>query len=242
MTGWVAIAAAGTPLGSAGDGWTLAAPDGWRAEGGGTSWVLSREGDPGVVVVTYTHGATWADLQAQAATPMQDAGMVLAPVSAPVLSTTRRAVAADYQGRTADGAPVAAHAVGVAGAAGGLVVLGLGPSAGAATLARTVDALAEAVVWTTPDRGPVASVRGDLCGGLALVRMTFDGAGRVVTTSPATPEGAAASYLVSGDDLVVRYPDGAERRCVITRRDAGAVVAVDCGGKPWTAAQCVAPR
>lgn len=237
MIAWLAAAWAGTAVGSAADGWRVTAPDGWTVVEQGGAYVLGQEGRPGVVVVTYTFGATWADLQAQAESPLRDAGVVLAPVTRPLARQVAgsRAVVADYAGRASDGAELGAHGVGLSGPAGGLVIVGLGPASEKAELARRVDALAASVGWSSPDAGPVGTLQGPFCGGLAGNRMQFDGRGWVSTASPLSAADVGGVYSLVGDDVVVRFPDGAERRCAVAGRADGRVTALTCGGKPWTA-------
>jgi hypothetical protein len=259
--GWVLAAGAAT-VGSPIDGWAVTVPEGWRAVPQDGAWVLGADGQPGLVLVTWTHGATYADLVAQASAGLTDQGMVLAPVSKPIPFTVgaAKAVAADYQGTSADGAGVGAHAVGVAGPSGGLVVLGLAPAVAAPELARKVDAIAGSVTFGAGDAGAVASLAGSLCASspgevyTATRAMTFDGAGRLTTGTsfvdttaakqgggaPWSVESAApgATYAVAGEDVVVRFPGGAERRCTVAGRDGSRITALTCAGTRWDAASC----
>lgn len=259
--GWVFAAGAAT-VASPIDGWSVTLPDGWRAVEQDGAWVLGQDGQPGLVLVTWTAGATYADLVAQASAGLTDQGMVLAPVSKPLQLAvgTAKAVAADYQGTAADGAVVGAHAVGVAGPTGGLVVLGLAPAPSAPALARAVDTIAASATFGAGDAGAVASLTGSLCVSspgetiTATRSMTFDGAGRATTGSSFVDTAAAkhglgvpwtvdepaagATYAVVGDDVVVRFPGGAERRCTVAGRDGARITALTCAGTRWDAGAC----
>jgi hypothetical protein len=248
---WAGLAAAAT-VGSAVDGWAVTVPDGWQsADQGDGTWVVGSPVETGLVVLSWAPGATFADLQAQAASPLRDGGLVLATVAGPTERSygAARGVAADYQGAAADGASVAAHAVAIAAPTGGLVVTGLAPAAALPPLSARVDAIAASAVFGPPSRGAVHTLRGALCaptpGGSRseAQRMTFDGAGTVTTSSPfaeAPSSGAPpATYAVSGEAVVVRWPGGAERRCTVAARTAdGLVTALRCADRLWTAASC----
>ena len=87
--------------------------------------------------------------------------------------------------------------------------------------------------WGRPDPGNVAALKGTWCNVDApAARMVFDGAGTL--TAPAG--GAAPTYGIDGDLVLVRFPDHAERRC---RSSAAAMgLELECSGVRWTTAAC----
>lgn len=203
LLGFLSLPVQAGPLRVPLDGYSLTVPDTWKhAEQAGVH-VLGSDTEAGLILISYTAGLNLEAMRAQALAGLVQEGLVLMPTAAPVemKAGSSSGIRVDLQGRAADGTLVGARAVGVAGPAGGVVVLGLTTAEKAAGLGPRVDSIAASVRFFTPEQGTVAALSGTICtwtgsgGGYgsasysATSRMHFDGLGRV---------GSGSTFVASG--------------------------------------------
>lgn len=268
---------AGDTLKVAHDGWQVTAPDGWRHAEQGGGYALGSDTEAGLIVVFYTPGLTWEQMQASAAQGVREQGLVLSP-SAPATpfdATAGKGLAVELSGMAADGTTVYGRAIGVLGARGGVAVLGLTTPEHAAVMSKRVEQVASSTVFFEPEKpksddlavlqGPICSWSGSSGGGSgysASAKMTFDGKGAVAWGSEFVASGSfgagdntgswgaysgnqnqptdVGTYVVQGDRVTVRWPDGGTKTCAVHMRQTnGRITELQCDdGKLWGAGLC----
>ncbi|MCB9686449.1 MAG: hypothetical protein H6738_08900 [Alphaproteobacteria bacterium] len=247
LTGLLATALAADPIRSSTDGFSVTPPQGWKAAQQPGVWLLGSETEAGLMTVSYTAGLGVDALRQQAAAGLQEDGLMLVVTSAPQQRTVagHPAIVADYQGLAADGTPLRAHGVGVVGARGAVVVLGLTTPEQIAGLTGRVDATAGTVAFFEPELGKVSLLAGTLCsysGGSSFSstqRMSFDGKGSVAWGSELVGGGdikdslgdttaswsvisgnqnqttSVGTYAIQGDEVRISWPDGTGQTCTV---------------------------
>lgn len=204
------------------DGWSAQFPDGWIVRDNGGVVVAGHNSEAGLLVVRFEAGATLESVSATAARGISSDGAELrlrapprqVPLRARGAGVLPTAVAAEFDGVAADGTPLSASALAVAGPRGAVTVLGVTSPAQLGALMTRVLAVASSVAFFAPAPqataagGSAGALRGSLCaysGGSSMsttTRAHFDGAGHVSLGS----ESALGGSLVdSGGNEAGRY-------------------------------------
>lgn len=234
------------------EGWSAQFPDGWIVRDNGGVVFAGHSSEAGLLVVRFEAGGTLDSATAAAARGISADGAELrlrapprrVPLKAHGAGVQPTAVAAEFDGFGADGTPLSASALAVAGPRGAVTVLGVTSPAQLGALMTRVLAVASSVAFFAP-AAPQATagggagagaLRGSLCaysGGSSMsttTRANFDGAGHVGLGS----ESALGGSLVdSGGNETGRYVGGTGNQYDAssgTYRIVGDVVEVQWGG------------
>lgn len=135
------------------EGWELRAPKAWKLGAQGARVVFGSDTEAGLMVAWYAHGVTLEQMEQLAAQGIQEQGVSLLPTAPPrrVKLKAGPGVAVELGGTGADGVPVRARAVGVAGPRGAVAVLGLTSAEKFDRLKGRVDEVASSVRFFKPE-------------------------------------------------------------------------------------------
>jgi hypothetical protein len=170
------------------DGWQVKIPAKWKYAVQGGALMVGSDTEAGLMTVEYTAGMTLEQMEATAAQGLQEEGMVLqlSKKTQRMKIGPNQAVVAYFVGQTLDGVSIRGKGVGLAGKAGGVVVLGVTTPEKMPNLEKRVDETARSVRFFTPKASQGASrLMGPMCTfsggsvGSTTQRMSFDGKGRV---------------------------------------------------------------
>jgi hypothetical protein len=173
---------------SAQDGWRVKVPPAWKYVVNDGSLVLGSDTEAGLMTVEFTPGLTLAQMEETAKQGIAEEGVMLRPVGPPkrMKVAGQPAVVADFSGQTADGTAILGRGIGIAGAQGGVVVLGITTPEKMNALSRRIDEVGRTIKLFKPKvSAGSARLVGIMCsfsgGSVSSTtrRMVFDGKGRV---------------------------------------------------------------
>lgn len=139
------------------EGWQVHTPARWKYQVKGNRVLFGSDSEAGFIVVWFAPSLTYEQMESQAAAGAAQLGMALAgpPISEKMKGG--RALVTEVTGTAPDGRKVRGRAIGVAGPAGAVAIVGLATPEKFATLRGRVDSLARSVAFFKPKRSPAMS-------------------------------------------------------------------------------------
>ncbi len=201
-----AVTASGAAHRAEAEGWEIKTPQNWKFAVQGPRVLFGSDTEAGLIVVWFTPGATFEQVQQTAAQPYVENGLTLTPTGAPKPFGTKggKAVVVDTQGMAADGSTIVSHGIGIAGPNGAVAIVGLTLPDKLKALSARVDEMGRSVSFFTPKvaagasllSGAMCSWSGSSSTGSSMSntqRMVFDGKGNVGHGSETTFSGTTGS-------------------------------------------------
>jgi hypothetical protein len=149
-----AKAATGQPHRVDHEGWQVRTPARWKLAVQGARVLFGSDTEAGLIVVWFAPDVTYEQMESQAATGAAQMGMSLAGPAISDEMKGGRALVTELLGTAPDGTRMRGRAVGVAGSAGVVAVVGLTTPEKFDVLRQRVDAVARSVSFFTPKRSP----------------------------------------------------------------------------------------
>ena len=149
-----ASAASGPPHRVDHEGWQVRTPAKWKFAVNGSRVLFGSDTEAGIIVVWFAPHVTYEQMESQAASGAAQIGMSLAgpPISAAMKGG--KALITEVLGTAPDGSQLRGRAIGVAGDAGVVAMVGLTTPEKLPALRARVDALAGSVSFFKPKRSP----------------------------------------------------------------------------------------
>jgi hypothetical protein len=153
-------AASGALYKSDGEGWQFRVPKGWKHGLQGGKVLVGSDTEAGAIIAFYQDGLTMAQMEQQARAGIQEQGVSLSPTAAPVRFSIHGmpALAVELSGVAGDGSQLRARAIGVVGASGAAVFVGITTPEKYPNLRNRTDQTAQSVSFFKPSAGTMARV------------------------------------------------------------------------------------